>query len=75
MKNLHFELISLHIHKGLNRANGFFLLPVSTKIKVLLKNNENRDPTVFERFIAGSFAGGAAQSVIYPLEVLYSFCI
>ncbi len=38
-------------------------------MKLLLKNNEDREPTVFERFISGSCAGGAAQSIIYPLEV------
>ncbi len=32
--------------------------------------NKTREPTIFERFLSGSLAGGMAQSIIYPLEVV-----
>ncbi len=32
--------------------------------------NKNREPTIIERFLSGSIAGGMAQSIIYPLEVI-----
>ncbi|KAK8402448.1 hypothetical protein O3P69_000691 [Scylla paramamosain] len=32
--------------------------------------SKERELTIFERFVAGSFAGGISQSTIYPLEVL-----
>lgn len=35
-----------------------------------MKNNDNRDLHIWERFLAGSLAGALAQSSIYPLEVL-----
>lgn len=31
--------------------------------------SRKRELTIYERFVCGSFAGGFAQSVIYPLEV------
>ncbi|XP_066961950.1 mitochondrial adenyl nucleotide antiporter SLC25A25 isoform X2 [Macrobrachium rosenbergii] len=32
--------------------------------------SRERELTIYERFVAGSFAGGFSQTVIYPLEVL-----
>ena len=36
-------------------------------------HNNNRELNIYERFIAGSFAGGFSQSIIYPLEVYMIF--
>ncbi|KAL1130729.1 hypothetical protein AAG570_011970 [Ranatra chinensis] len=38
--------------------------------RLIRNNNTTRDLTIYERFIAGSLAGGFSQTVIYPLEVL-----
>lgn len=35
--------------------------------------SRDRELTIVERFVAGSFAGGISQSVIYPLEVRHSY--
>ncbi|CAD5122901.1 DgyrCDS11302 [Dimorphilus gyrociliatus] len=40
------------------------------QIKRLLKDNNDRELRVFERFMAGSAAGAISQSAIYPLEVV-----
>lgn len=37
--------------------------------KFIRNNSSNKDLTIFQRFIAGSFAGSVSQTVIYPLEV------
>lgn len=37
--------------------------------KRLLRGSSTRDISIYERFVAGSFAGGFSQTVIYPLEV------
>lgn len=31
--------------------------------------SKERELTIYERFVAGSFAGGFSQTAIYPLEV------
>ena len=43
---------------------------VKRKIK---DHNNNRELNIYERFIAGSIAGGFSQSIIYPLEVSIPF--
>lgn len=35
--------------------------------------NNNKELNIYERFIAGSVAGGFSQSIIYPLEVSFFF--
>lgn len=35
--------------------------------------SKERELSIVERFVAGSFAGGISQSVIYPLEVSHMF--
>ena len=37
--------------------------------KRLIKGDADRDIQIWERFLAGSLAGGVSQSTIYPLEV------
>jgi solute carrier family 25 phosphate transporter 23/24/25/41 len=37
--------------------------------KRLIKGDADRDIQTWERFLAGSLAGGVSQSAIYPLEV------
>jgi len=39
--------------------------------KRLIKGDADRDIQTWERFLAGSMAGGVSQSAIYPLEVIY----
>ena len=34
-----------------------------------LKMHTNHELSIYDRFAAGSFAGGFSQTVIYPLEV------
>nr|XP_018917803.1 PREDICTED: calcium-binding mitochondrial carrier protein SCaMC-1-B [Bemisia tabaci] len=38
--------------------------------KRMIRGNSTRDLTIYERFVAGSLAGGFSQTVIYPLEVM-----
>ncbi|XP_067001152.1 mitochondrial adenyl nucleotide antiporter SLC25A23 isoform X2 [Anabrus simplex] len=38
--------------------------------KRLIRGTNTRDLSIYERFVAGSLAGGISQTVIYPLEVL-----
>ncbi|KAJ9598293.1 hypothetical protein L9F63_011033 [Diploptera punctata] len=38
--------------------------------KKLIRGNNTRDLSIYERFVAGSLAGGISQTVIYPLEVM-----
>jgi hypothetical protein len=40
--------------------------------KRLIKGDADRDIQTWERFLAGSMAGGVSQSAIYPLEVSYT---
>lgn len=40
------------------------------QIKRLIRQNENRPMSIYERFAAGACAGGISQTAIYPLEVL-----
>ncbi len=36
----------------------------------MIRGNSNRELHIYERFLAGSIAGGISQTVIYPMEVL-----
>ncbi|XP_069705504.1 mitochondrial adenyl nucleotide antiporter SLC25A24-B [Periplaneta americana] len=38
--------------------------------KKLIRGNNTRELSIYERFVAGSLAGGISQTVIYPLEVM-----
>lgn len=40
------------------------------QVKRLIRGNDKRQMTIYERFMAGACAGGVSQTVIYPLEVL-----
>lgn len=40
------------------------------KVKRLIRGDEKRQMTIYERFLAGACAGGVSQTAIYPLEVL-----
>ncbi|XP_058464758.1 mitochondrial adenyl nucleotide antiporter SLC25A25 isoform X4 [Malaya genurostris] len=40
------------------------------QVKRLIRGNDKRQMTIYERFVAGACAGGVSQSAIYPLEVL-----
>lgn len=37
--------------------------------KKIIRGNNTREVTIYERFVAGSLAGGISQTIIYPLEV------
>jgi solute carrier family 25 phosphate transporter 23/24/25/41 len=37
--------------------------------KKIIRGNNTRELTIYERFVAGSLAGGISQTAIYPLEV------
>lgn len=37
--------------------------------KKIIRGNSTRELSIYERFVAGSVAGGISQTVIYPLEV------
>lgn len=39
-------------------------------VKRLIRQNENRQMSIYERFVAGACAGGISQTAIYPFEVL-----
>lgn len=63
------------------RGNGMNVLKIALEgalkfafyeeLKVVFTGkNKTREPTILERFLAGALAGGMAQSIIYPLEVL-----
>lgn len=66
--------------KGLWRGNGLNVIKIAPEsalkfgaydeMKRLIKGRDNRDLFIYERFMAGSFAGAFSQTVIYPLEVL-----
>ena len=62
------------------RGNGINVLKIAPEtaikfaayeqVKHLIRQNENRQTSIYERFIAGACAGGISQTAIYPLEVL-----
>lgn len=62
------------------RGNGINVLKIAPEsalkfaayeqVKSLIRQNENRQMSIYERFAAGACAGGISQSAIYPLEVL-----
>ncbi|XP_046391154.1 calcium-binding mitochondrial carrier protein SCaMC-1-B isoform X1 [Ischnura elegans] len=66
--------------RGLWRGNGINVLKIAPEsaikfmayeqAKRIIRNNSCRDLSIYERFVAGSVAGGVSQTVIYPLEVL-----
>lgn len=68
--------------KSLWRGNGINVLKIAPESAIKFAAYEQgkrmvlqfgggkeRELSIFERFVAGSFAGGISQSVIYPLEV------
>lgn len=66
--------------RSLWRGNGINVLKIAPEsaikfaayeqVKRLIRGNEKRQMTIYERFAAGACAGGVSQTVIYPLEVL-----
>ncbi|GIY20203.1 calcium-binding mitochondrial carrier protein SCaMC-3 [Caerostris darwini] len=62
------------------RGNGINVLKIAPEsalkfmayeqAKRLIRGNTGRELEIYERFIAGSLAGGISQTLIYPLEVL-----
>lgn len=62
------------------RGNGINVLKIGPEtalkfmayeqVKRTIKGQDNRELSIYERFVAGSIAGGISQSAIYPLEVL-----
>ncbi|KAL5235675.1 hypothetical protein ACI65C_003085 [Semiaphis heraclei] len=66
--------------RGMWRGNGINVLKIAPEsafkfmayeqAKRLIRGSRTKDLTIFERFMAGSLAGGFSQSLIYPLEVL-----
>lgn len=65
------------------RGNGINVLKIAPEsafkfmayeqAKRLIRGSRTKDLTIFERFMAGSLAGGFSQSLIYPLEVCDTF--
>jgi len=66
--------------KGLWRGNGINVIKIAPEsamkfwaydeMKKHIKGTDNRDLSIHERLMAGSFAGALSQTVIYPLEVM-----
>uniref|UniRef100_T1JKC1 EF-hand domain-containing protein n=1 Tax=Strigamia maritima TaxID=126957 RepID=T1JKC1_STRMM len=66
--------------KSLWRGNGVNVLKIAPEsaikfmayeqMKQFIRGNRTREISIYERFLAGSIAGGISQTVIYPLEVL-----
>ena len=64
---------------GLWRGNGINVIKIAPEsaikfasydfLKRVIRGDEDRELLLYERFLAGSLAGGVSQSVIYPLEV------
>ncbi|GAB0101026.1 SCaMC [Sergentomyia squamirostris] len=62
------------------RGNGINVLKIAPesaikfaayeKVKRLIRGNEKRQMSIYERFVAGACAGGVSQTAIYPMEVL-----
>ena len=65
--------------RGLWRGNGMNVIKIAPEsalkfaaydfLKRAIKGEADRDLELYERFMAGSLAGGISQSLIYPLEV------
>lgn len=66
--------------RSLWRGNGINVMKIAPEsaikfaayeqVKRLIRQNENRQMSIYERFIAGACAGGISQTAIYPFEVL-----
>ncbi|KAK7583790.1 hypothetical protein V9T40_004753 [Parthenolecanium corni] len=62
------------------RGNGINVLKIAPEsalkfmayeqAKQLIRGSNTRELTIYERFVAGSFAGSFSQTIIYPLETL-----
>ncbi|XP_048515585.1 calcium-binding mitochondrial carrier protein SCaMC-2 isoform X2 [Athalia rosae] len=62
------------------RGNGINVLKIGPEtalkfmayeqVKRMIKGTDSRELSIYERFMAGSIAGGISQTAIYPLEVL-----
>lgn len=62
------------------RGNGINVLKIAPEsalkfaayeqVKRLIRQNENRPMSIYERFAAGACAGAISQTAIYPMEVL-----
>ncbi|XP_063240523.1 calcium-binding mitochondrial carrier protein SCaMC-2-B isoform X2 [Bacillus rossius redtenbacheri] len=62
------------------RGNGINVLKIAPEsavkflayeqAKQLIRGSKTRELSIYERFVAGSLAGGFSQTVIYPLEVM-----
>ncbi|KAM7249361.1 hypothetical protein ACFE04_019888 [Oxalis oulophora] len=62
------------------RGNGINVLKIAPEsalkftayeqAKRLIRGSNSRELTIYERFVAGSFAGSFSQTIIYPLETL-----
>jgi solute carrier family 25 phosphate transporter 23/24/25/41 len=66
--------------KSLWRGNGINVLKIGPETalkfmayeqvkRAIKSDNETRELGIYERFCAGSIAGGISQTAIYPLEV------
>lgn len=61
------------------RGNGINVLKIAPEsalkfmayeqAKRAIRSSNSRELTIYERFVAGSFAGSFSQTIIYPLEV------
>lgn len=66
--------------KSLWRGNGINVIKIAPetaikfaayeKVKRLIRGDEKRQMSIYERFLAGACAGGVSQTTIYPMEVL-----
>ena len=66
--------------RGLWRGNGINVIKIAPEsaikfaaydaLKRLVRGDVERELALYERFIAGSLAGGMSQTAIYPLEVI-----
>lgn len=66
--------------RGLWRGNGINIIKIAPEsavkfaaydfFKRWIRGDEDRDLLLYERFCAGSMAGGVSQTVIYPMEVM-----
>lgn len=62
------------------RGNGINVLKIAPEsaikfmayeqAKRVIRGNQTRELSIYERFCAGSLAGGVSQTIIYPLEVV-----
>nr|CAD7262050.1 unnamed protein product [Timema shepardi]CAD7570362.1 unnamed protein product [Timema californicum] len=62
------------------RGNGINVLKIAPEsaikfmayeqAKRLIRGSNTRELSIYERFVAGSLAGGISQTIIYPLEVM-----